>query len=308
MLVLLSAPGWRWLDLRMGGKGVAAGGALALAAARIYADYPALDRSTDWRPTEALRTLTDGLDDGRTVFLTDLNWQLQNGLTYYTERERPEIVAARMTEVIMYAPALIQDNLDAGRRIVLTTRAHRSLAAAYGPLFDLEADEASAVPPLADLVARLPEGTVYVLTLLAPSREFELDRVDLAAAVDRLSAGRAVFPTEGQYGVMAGVIGRPPQLLVSGDEPFRATARVNGVDIQVRTDAWLEFDTIRRMGFGHVVAARSHAQILERGLNFVAMDTHGHPRVRSYRAGIFAPEQRFVVRGVHRGARAIVDP
>jgi hypothetical protein len=308
MLVLLSAPGWRWLDLRLGGTGVAVAGAIAIAALRIHADYPALDRSTDWRPTEALRALTDGLDDGRTVLLTDLNWQLQNGLTYYTERERPEIVTVRMTEVLLYAPALIKDNLDAGRRIVLTDRARRSLAAAYGPLLDLEADPASAIPALADLVARLPAGTVYVLSLLAPSPEFELDRADLARAVDRLSGGRAVFQAQGQYAVMAGVVGRLPEILVFGDNPFRATARVNGIDIQVRIDAWLEFDTIRRMGFGHVIAGRSHAQILERGLNFVAMDANAHPRVRTYRAGIFAPQPRFIARRVRLGMHAIVDP
>ena len=37
-------------------------------------------------------------------------------------------------------------------------------------------------------------------------------------------------------------------------------------------ESWLAADTIRRMGFGHVVAAHRHTLIVERGVSFVAFD------------------------------------
>ncbi len=40
-------------------------------------------------------------------------------------------------------------------------------------------------------------------------------------------------------------------------------------------ESWLAADTIRRMGFGHVVAARQHTLIVERGVSFVAFDGSG---------------------------------
>ena len=61
----------------------------ALIASRLWSDYPALDRSGDRRPEEALAQLTAGLDDRHAVLLADVNWQLQNGLTYFTTRIRP---------------------------------------------------------------------------------------------------------------------------------------------------------------------------------------------------------------------------
>jgi hypothetical protein len=279
-----------------------------LAAVRIYADYPALDRSGDHRPEEVLRNLTAGLSDRHGVLLADLNWQLHNGLTYFVRHEQPEIVSARMSDVLLYAPALIRDNLVAGRDVVLTDRARRSLAAAYGPLFTVEADADSGRPSLAELVGNLPPGTAYVLTLLRPSREFELDRQDLARAVDVLTGRRARLPADREYAVLAGVVGRAPALLASSDRPFRTRSRLNDLDVVVRIDSWLAFDTIRRMGFGHVIADRRHAQILERGLNFVAIDRTGRTVASTYRAGVFAPQPRFIVREVRLGARAIVDP
>src|SRR6185295_12931820 len=51
---------------------------VAYASARIYADYPALDRSDDRRPAELLDAMTSGLDDRHGILLTDLNWQVEN--------------------------------------------------------------------------------------------------------------------------------------------------------------------------------------------------------------------------------------
>ena len=61
-------------------------------------------------------------------------------------------------------------------------------------------------------------------------------------------------------------------------------------------ESWLPFDTIRRMGFGHVVANRHHALVVERGLSFVALDGTGNPIRTAYLGGIFAPQPRYVIR------------
>ncbi|MBW8860800.1 MAG: hypothetical protein JF601_00260 [Acidobacteria bacterium] len=61
-------------------------------------------------------------------------------------------------------------------------------------------------------------------------------------------------------------------------------------------DSWLTSDTIRRMGFGHVVAARQHTLIVERGVSFAAFDAAGRPLRRAYASNIFAPQPRYLVR------------
>jgi hypothetical protein len=61
-------------------------------------------------------------------------------------------------------------------------------------------------------------------------------------------------------------------------------------------DAWLAFDTIRRMGFGHVISERRHSLIVERGLSLVAFDADGRPSQIAYEANIFAPQRRYVIR------------
>jgi hypothetical protein len=60
-------------------------------------------------------------------------------------------------------------------------------------------------------------------------------------------------------------------------------------------ESWLAFDTIRRMGFGHVVADRHHALIVERGMSFVALDDGGRALRSAYDANIYAPQPRYLV-------------
>jgi hypothetical protein len=60
-------------------------------------------------------------------------------------------------------------------------------------------------------------------------------------------------------------------------------------------ESWLEFDTIRRMGFGHVIARRRHTLIVERGISFVAFDEAGRAVRTVYAANIFAPESRYLL-------------
>ena len=59
-------------------------------------------------------------------------------------------------------------------------------------------------------------------------------------------------------------------------------------------ESWLAADTIRRMGFGQVIAARHHTLIIERGVSLVD--------VRSVR-----PVDRIRIRGRHLRPAAAVS-
>jgi hypothetical protein len=59
-------------------------------------------------------------------------------------------------------------------------------------------------------------------------------------------------------------------------------------------ESWLAADTIRRMGFGHVIAAHRHTMIIERGVSFVTFDRSGRSIRSGYVSGIFAPQPRYL--------------
>ena len=83
---------------------------IALAGWNAFVNYPALDRSDDRRPTAVLNSMTDGISERSALLLTELNWQIQNGLTYFGQYVRPEVLHAWLPEVMLYAPALLRDN------------------------------------------------------------------------------------------------------------------------------------------------------------------------------------------------------
>src|SRR5207248_2903446 len=99
----------------------------------------------------------------------------------------------------------------------------------------------------------------------------------------------------GDYFAMVGVKGRRPDLAEGSDFPFSRTVQVDGVATEVRMEAWLAADTIRRMGFGHVIAARQHTLIMERGVSFVAFGIDGKPISTAYAGNIFAPQRRYLI-------------
>ena len=74
-------------------------------AARIVARLPGA-RPQRRRPADSASSasLTAGLDDRRAILLTDLNWQIQNGLSYFGKEIAPELAYERMPAVILYAP------------------------------------------------------------------------------------------------------------------------------------------------------------------------------------------------------------
>ncbi|MGE5245070.1 MAG: protein O-mannosyl-transferase family [Betaproteobacteria bacterium] len=306
VVALLCAPGIAWIGdaaaVRARDRRMAVTAAAVLAAYagfRMYDDYPALDRSRDTRPTEVLSRLTAGLDPIHDVLLEDLNWQLQNGLSYFGKEVHPELVYARLPDVLLYAPALVRDNLRAGRDVVVSPRAREALAAAYGPLLPTEPDPRVQAPTADRLVSGLSAGTRYVLCVLKPTREFRLDRADVESALRRLAGSPVALPAE-DYVAVAGVTGRMPSLVRGSSRPFRARLALEGLPVDIRMESWLSMDTIRRMGFAQVVAARRHALIAERGVSFVAVDAEGRPMRSGYEAGIFARQPRYLI------ARAIV--
>ena len=62
-------------------------------------------------PGAVLSALTKDLDDRHAILLADFNWQLVNGLAYFGKVTRPDLAYAWMSHVLMYAPALIADNV-----------------------------------------------------------------------------------------------------------------------------------------------------------------------------------------------------
>jgi hypothetical protein len=269
------------------------GAFLALASWNIVVNYPALDRSGDRRPTEVLTAMTEGLSERNALLMTDMNWQLQNGLTYFGQYVRPEVLHTWLPEVLLYAPVLIHDNRAIGREIVMTERAASLLAASYGPLFGIE--RVRSVPTLEDVVASLPTGSRYVLCVLKPTGGFVIDYDDLDRAIRHLTGGSAPVAAGQDYVALAGRVGAAPVFFHGSNEPFRRRLLLDSVTVDVRMESWLAFDTIRRMGFGHVIANRNHSLIVERGISLVTLDDDGRPLRTAYAAGIFAPQPRYVV-------------
>ncbi len=270
---------------------------IAVSAIRMYRDYPAVDRSLDHRPADVMAQLTAGLDDRQAILVADLNWQLVNGLAYFAKVKRPDLAYTWLPDVLLYAPALVADNLAIGRDVALTDDAKAEVARAYGPLLPAVPDPQVHESTVSELVRDIPRGTRYVLCVLKPTREFALDTRDLDDAVRALTGGTpGMTVPRGDYAAIAGFTGQTPALVVGSAAPFREQVRLDGVRVDVRMEAWLEFDTIRRMGFGQVIAGRSHTLIVERGISFAAFDAEGRPLRIGYRAGIFGPQSRYVIR------------
>lgn len=280
---------------RRGAAVVAALAVLALPAWRIADTYPAVDRSGDRRPVERLAQITSGLSPETSILLAELNWQAQNGLDYYARHLRPEINVLRPGSRMLSLPRLIEENRIHGREVVMTSTARASLEAAYGGLFAIEPDRRAPLQTLASRLAQVRSGMPYVLAVLGPRRALPIDVPDLREACARLTAGRTSLPLDDvyMYVVMAGVAGEPARFVRASRRPFRATVQLGGIDVDVRMESWLAFDTMRRAGFGHVVADGRHVLTLERGASFVALHTDGRPEFTAYAWGLFAPEPRY---------------
>ncbi|HVH25610.1 MAG TPA: DUF2723 domain-containing protein [Vicinamibacterales bacterium] len=269
---------------------------LLYAVARIWTDFPALDRSQDHRPEQVIAAMTEGLDDRHAVLLTDLNWQVQNGLSYFAKERAREVAHSRMPPLILYAPAFVADNLAISRDVAVTERARSALIAAYGPRFTIESDPRVTAPSLAEAIQGLPPGTRYMMCILRPTSDLPLDWTDIGEALVTLGDGGAVSVPDGDYIAIAGVSGRRPTFILGSNRPFRRSLDLDEVSVRIRMESWLSADTIRRMGFGHVIVGRRHTLIVERGVSFAAFDAAGRPIRTAYASNIFSPQRRYLVR------------
>jgi len=269
-------------------------GALAWPAWRAWDTWPAVDRHDDQRPRQWLDALTHGLDSN-SLLLADVNWQLDNGLDYFARHLRPELNITRAADRPLTLARLLADNLAAGREVVLTPDSRRLAEAAYGMLFDFAPDSRVDTRPLAERLGQLPEGTVYVLGQLAPYRDLPYDAAEARAVARILTAGAATLADSPSYQVLAGRVGQPPSLDRRSSQPFREQLVLGDVSLDIRMESWLPADTIRRAGFGHVVANRRHALTLERGVSLVLLTPDGQVLRVAYASGLLAPLGRVIV-------------
>lgn len=267
----------------------------AVPAWRTWDTWPAVDRHDDTRPRAWLDDLTRGLD-GEVLLLSDINWQLENGLDYYTKHVRPELNVVRAADRVLTLPLLIRDNLAAGREVAMTPDSRRIADAAYGGLFAFAADPRVDAHALAARLDGVPDGSLYVLALLAPYRDLPFDAQELADASRRLTGATATLAEGASYQVLAGRVGEPPVLDRRQAQPFRTAATFDGVTLDIRMESWLPADTMRRAGFGHVIVNRRHALTLERGVSLLVLDPTGQTRRAAYASGLFAPLPRVLVR------------
>jgi hypothetical protein len=95
---------------------------------------------------------------------------------------------------------------------------------------------------------------------------------------------------------MMGRLGDAPDRVERQRYPFRLRTRLGDLPIDVRMDSWIPGDTMRRAGFGHVIARHRHVLTLERGVSVIAFDGAGRPLLTTYASGLFAPPSRFRIR------------
>lgn len=280
--------------------------ALAYIAWRGFDTWPAVDRHDDRRGEQLVERLTFGLGEQRALFVSQLNWQVENAVLYAARYEKPDLAWVRLPDVTLHFPFLVRDNHQIGRDVVLTAPAAATVAAAYGPLFPLIPDEFPSIVPLTSIAGRLARGAPYVMALLPPPRDEYVDDDVLAETLRTLTGGRPPARQRSVYEVVAGLVGEPPVLSRSSSRPFRQQITLEGARFEIRMDSWLPTETFRRGGFGHVIRERRHVLSLERGLSLVWFDGAGNPQPPYYTAGLYAAQQRFriPVAGVPRLARA----
>jgi hypothetical protein len=259
---------------------------------RAYDTWPVADRHADRRGEQLAERLLFGLDERRDLLVTQLDWQVENAILYRTRYHTRHVVWIRLPDVMLHFPFLVRDNQAIGRDIVLTPGAAAQVAEAFGPLFPLAIDDTLPTPTLASVAARIPRGAPYVLALLTPPREEQLDPEMFGAALIQLAGGRPPARDPSVYEVVAGLAGEAPTYYRSAARPFRERISLEDATLDVRMESWLPTETFRRGGFGHVVRNHRHVAALERGVNLVWFDGRGEPSTPFYAAGLYAPQPR----------------
>jgi len=276
---------------------------IAYAGWRAWDTWPAIDRHDDRRAESLVTRLALGANPQSAVLVTDVNWQLENALLYYTRFGRRDVPWVRLPDVELHFPLLVRDNEAISRDLILDAYSARDVVASFGPLFPMQRDPISASPDLIDEIDGLSPGTPYVLCVLTPPREEHLDPELLGEAVRMLTRGRipAQLRIGGsaengigrRYQVMAGLTGEAPIVARAEDSPFRMNFRLLDDPFTVRMESWLPSDTFRRAGFGHVLRGREHVLTLERGVSLVWFDRNARASNPIYAASVYSPGHRY---------------
>ena len=278
--------------------------AIALAAYpswRAWDTWPALDRSGDLSPRQFFDRLTAGLTGDREILASDMGWQLHNGIDYYSLHTKTALGVFNVPSGLLHFPFVAWNNLAAGRDVVLTEGAARLVTSTYGNLLPVEPDLRLPTPTLEERLGAVPVGTPYVLTILQPYPEAPLDQQQLGRLARLLRVEAPGLPM-GRYVAVAGEVGRGTRLRVAGDEPFRRTVELEGRAVDIRMEAWLPTDSIRRAGFGHVISGRRHLLTLYRGLSFVSLTPEGGAGVRTWEGGQLMPQGRWIIKASRQPA------
>jgi hypothetical protein len=254
---------------------------------RTYDTWPAVDRHEDRRPQEWLDGLTAGLGEND-LLLADLNWQLDNGLDYYTRHLRPDLNVVRAAQRVLSLPVLVADNLAAGRSVVVSPLARDLARSAYGDLFAFTPDPRAPARSLEARLQPLPPGSLYVIALLAPYRDLPFDGDELDRTARLLTGGATGLAPGPSYQVLVGLAGEAPLLARYDDRPFRTALTVGQWRLDLRMESWLPADTMRRAGFGQVIVNRRHRLTLERGVSVLVLRPDGSTAT-TYASGLFAP-------------------
>ena len=265
---------------------------LTYAGWRGWTTWPAVDRHDDRRGQQLIANLTQGVRESNALFVSHMNWQLENVLLYTSRHLRSDLPWVRLGDVLTHWPLFLQDNQRLGRDLVLNGDAARELAGIVDPGAILE-DPTVPLPTLEQVFADVPRGMPYVLVLLTPPRDAPLDADEFSGALSALTGTRVPERAPAAYELFAGIAGERPQIYRSSRRPFTDRFEIFDERLTVRMESWLPIDTFRRAGFGHLLRGRQRLMILERGVNLIWMGQDGEVSPPYYAASLFAPQPRF---------------
>ena len=166
------------------------------------------------------------------------------------------------------APLSSQDNLSSVAMSL--TEAHSSSTRGVWAAVRTGPRPAVAGPSLTSSAVRLPALGMCSAILKPCANSRSTGRVDRALGRDW--SGRPGRCPGGLHRAVRAGTGTAGRRDRDPARPFRRSVNLMERPVDVRMESWLEADTIRRMGFGHVIAARRDTLIVERGVSFAAFD------------------------------------